>query len=99
MTELTQEMLKESYKPFDVVTDKEGNVGLITEVSIVQNIPTYVVEWLVGRGNRQAWYESEDLIVHCNMFVKIAQSTCHPAGGSERYVPALFNNFNGSQYQ
>ena len=54
MYEIKQETLNNAYKPFDVVTNKNGDVGFIQEVSVndCQDEPSrqisYAVNWLVG---------------------------------------------------
>ncbi len=98
MYEITKETLVWAYKPFDVVTNKGGDVGFIQEVSVndCQDSPehqiSYAVNWLVGNEYKHAWFDHEELTVHCNLFVKIAESSCHPAGGGAESVRSLFNN-------
>ena len=94
MYKVTEEVLKNSFKPYDVVTDKNGNVGFIQEVSVNECQPaphkiSYSVEWMVGRGEKSAWYNHSELTKHCNIFVKIAECSCHPFGNNERKVSQL----------
>lgn len=94
MYEITEKTLKEAYKPYDIVTDENGNVGFIQEVSINphQSEPyqvQYAVKWLIGSPTRTAWYRHSELTRHCNLFVKIAECSCHPFGNSERWVSML----------
>jgi hypothetical protein len=91
---ITNKSLKTSFKPYDIVTDKDNNVGFIREVSINECQPephqiTYAVEWLVGNARKTAWYHHSDLIKHCNLFVKIAECSCHPFGQNEEKVSKL----------
>lgn len=91
--------LDKAHKPFDLVTDKDGNVGLIRETSINDCQPTpehqlkYSVEWLVGDATKVAWFDHDELTAHCNLFVKIAQMSCHPHGNNKKYVHTLFNHY------
>lgn len=79
--------IENSYKPYDVVSDKNNNVGFINEVNPHFE---YSVTWLVGgKYCKTAWYNSSELIVHCNLFVKIAQESCHPMGTSAELVNKL----------
>lgn len=93
------ETIEEAHKPYDVVTDKAGNVGFIQEVNLndCQTHPyqqvSYAVNWLVGRGDKHAWYHTEDLEVHTNIFKEIAKSSCHAMGHSANAVDVLFTTF------
>jgi len=83
MYEITEETIKKAHKPFDVVTDANGNVGYIDEVSFNESQPepyqvSYSVEWLVSKETKCAWFEHKELTVHCNLLVKIAENACHP---------------------
>ncbi len=94
MYEISEKTLICAYKPFDVVTDEKGNVGFIQEVNVNDCQPegyqiSYAVDWLVGVGSKNAWYDHCDLIKHCNLFVKIAECSCHPFGSSKRKVKML----------
>lgn len=89
-----QKKLIASYKPYDVVSDKNGNVGFIQEVSINQDNATYVVSWMVGDIDKDAWFYEKELTLHCNIFVKIAEASCHPSGDGECQVKGLFNAMN-----
>ena len=78
---VSEKTLKNAYKPYDIVTDKNGNVGFIQEVDINDCQPethqiSYSVEWIVGQGEKTAWYNHEELTKHCNIFVKIAECSC-----------------------
>lgn len=96
MYELSEKTLKEAYKPYDIVTDKNGNVGFIQETSVNDCQPeghqiTYSVEWIVGKGEKSAWYHHSELTKHCNMFVKIAECSCHPFGNNGTNVEKLMS--------
>ena len=100
MNEITEETLNWAYKPFDVVTNDDGGVGFIQEVSVnrcqgdkVHQI-SYAVNWLTGNGYKHAWFRHAELTMHCNLFIKIAESACHPSGGSSESVQTLFNSMN-----
>lgn len=101
MYEVTQDTLDKAYKPFDVVSDKDGNVGFVREVSVnvcqpsgLENQISYAVTWLFRVTNpHSAWYVNTDLSKHCNLFEEIAKTTCHSMGGSGRWVEKLFKSF------
>ena len=93
MYEITEETLKSAYKPYDVVTDDNCNVGFIVEVSINNGQPepyqvSYSVEWMIGN-EKTAWWNHKDLERHCNIFVKIARASCHPSGQGRWSVDRL----------
>jgi len=91
-----QELKKSAHKPFDIVTDKNGNVGFIQEVNINcdQNDVTYAVQWLIGYGGKIAWFEHDELTSHCNVFIKVAECACHAFGGNKKNVKDIFG-FDG----
>jgi hypothetical protein len=90
----TSEALQKAYKPFDVVTNKKGDVGFIQEVSINRCQPSinsqlsYAVNWFMGN-DKHAWFDHDELTVLCNLFVKIAESTCHPMDNNKKHVSQL----------
>jgi len=86
------EFLKYTYKPFDVVTNENGDVGFIQEVSIIDGRMNYSVCWLVGNETKHAWFNHNELSKHCNLFIKMAQNQCHPMGNSRSDVEMLFRN-------
>jgi hypothetical protein len=99
MNKVLNETLEKAYRPYDIVSDNKGNVGFIKEVNVndcqpeAENQINYAVEWLTGDNKKVAWFEHNELIKHCNLFVKIAEASCHPMGHSERWVEkALFKN-------
>ena len=97
MEAITDATLKQAYKPYDIVTDKDGNVGLIqeTDMNICQDEPkhqiSYSVEWLIGKGYKEAWYDHDELTRHCNIFVKIAECSCNPHGSNGYRVAELMS--------
>jgi len=86
MYEIPEEKLRNAYKPYDIVTDSDGNVGFISKVSMNTGQPpeseqiSYAVGWLTGNVNKVAWFYRSQLTKHCNMFVKIAMESCHSYG-------------------
>ena len=88
-----------SYNPFDIVSDKDRNVGVIQEVSILQGIPQYAVYWFFGNNPKHAWFHQEELHRHCNLFEVIAKMACHPSGDSGRNVEILFDNWTSDREQ
>ena len=98
MYEVSEESYKKALKPFDVVTDKVGNVGFVKEVS-VNNCQTsfehqisYAVTWLVGTNSKVAWFDHSELKKHCNIMAKLAENSCHPFGHNARQVETLFSH-------
>lgn len=96
MYKVEDKTIIEAYKPFDVVTSKEGSVGFIQEVNVnnCQEHPasqiSYSVNWLIGH-DRSAWFNHDELERHCNLFVEIAKCACHPSGGYARDVEKIFS--------
>ncbi len=94
----SKKSLKESFKPFDIISDKKGSLGLIQEVSVNQCQPepyqiSYSIRWFYGPQTKFAWFQKEDLVKHGNLFIIIAEMTCHPFGGNKSKVKNLFDNF------
>lgn len=96
MFDVEQETLDWAHKPFDVVTNKDGDVGYIEEVNVNSSQKTpneqisYSVRWLVGKETKSAWFDHHELIRHTNIFIEIAKSACHPFGNNELQVESLF---------
>ena len=96
---VTKETLEWANKPYDIVTDGKGNVGFIREVSVndSQSSPehqiSYAVNWMVGDNPKSAWFHHEELEVHGNILIKIAESSCEGSGKHD--VKMLFNHMNG----
>ena len=69
---VTEETIRNTFKPYDIVTDKSGNVGFIQEVGIIDTQPdpywqiSYCVNWLVGNETKVAWFRHEELTKHCS---------------------------------
>jgi hypothetical protein len=96
MYEISETTLKMAYKPYDIVTDKNGNVGFIQETGINDFQPephqiSYSVKWIVGEGEKTAWYSHSELKKHCNLFVKIAQCSCNSFGNNNSKVESLMS--------
>lgn len=96
MYEITDEVLKKAYKPFDIVSDAYGNVGMIREVGVSSCQPDfdgqikYAITWLTGAINKTAWFYHKELSRHCNIMIKIAE--CAASHNSDVYVDRLFKN-------
>ena len=96
---ITEKTFRRAYKPYDIVSDDKGNVGFVQEVSINDSQATfnsqigYSVIWLKGEGEKNAWFSQEELSRHCNLFIKIAECSCHPFGQNEQCVEELFKNW------
>jgi len=95
MSKVTKEILKKAYKPYDVVTNKNGDVGFIQETDISEDQEEfnhqvqYSVIWLVGKESKVAWFDHDELTKHKNIFIEIAKCLCDPNGDSERWVEKL----------
>ena len=90
---IKKEVYKKAYKPYDVVTDKDGNVGFIQEVNVKLTCATYSVKWIVKNQTITAWWEHEELTKHCNIFEKIAENSCHPFGNGKDQIQKLFEEW------
>lgn len=92
--------IKKAYKPFDIVSDNDGNIGFIQEVSVNKCQPnpidqiSYAVKWLAGDNIKHAWFDHKELKKHCNLFVKIAECACHPMGDNKEYVNRLLGGID-----
>lgn len=97
---IKKETLNEALKPFDIVTNKHGHVGFIVEVNLNDCQPSpehqvgYSVNWIVGSGDKCAWFKDGELTYHANLFVEIAKASCHNMGGSRHNIGALMNNLD-----
>jgi len=95
MYKIEDSTLRNAYKPYDIITDKKGNVGFIQEVNVntCQESPDwqiqYAVDWMVGDNDTHAWFDHNELTKHGNIFIKIAENSCHPSGDSKRWVQEL----------
>jgi len=95
MCEKMSDTLKRAYKPFDIVTDIDNNVGYINEVSINENQDrfetqvSYSVVWIIGKGDKCAWYYHEELRSHTNMLAEIARAACQTHGQNAKWVDKL----------
>jgi len=81
-----------AHKPFDIV-ECNGCFGYIQEVNIndgqvKDDQISYAVHWFNG-SERFAWFDHDELKVHCNLFVEIAKDTCHPFGNNKKHVKRL----------
>lgn len=95
MYEVTKETIANAYRPFDIVTDEDGNVGFIKEVSVndCQTDPkhqiSYAIRWLIGNAVKCAWFKHEELTFHKNLLICIAEESCHPFGRGKEWVDTL----------
>lgn len=98
MNIIKQETIKKAHKPFDIVTNKNNDVGIIQEVNINDSQSeekhqlSYAVRWIIGNETKHAWFDHEELTVHANIFVEIAKSATHPFGSSHKWVEKLIIN-------
>lgn len=99
MYRITDDTLHRAYKPYDIVTNKHGDVGFIQEVSVnaCQSDPahqiSYAVHWLTGNEYKHAWFSHGELTQHCNLFIEIARVSCHPSGDGGHGIKLLFRHF------
>ena len=102
MYDVKKETLQKAHKPFDIVTDKDGNVGYIQEVSVNTSQPAaenqidYAVNWLIGVSCPigeliHAWFDHDDLISHANLLIEIAKCACHEMDSNDEFVQKLFS--------
>jgi hypothetical protein len=97
---IEKETFKKAFKPFDIVTNKNGDVGFIQEVSVndcqegFYDQISYAVNWLVGNETKHAWFDHNELTAHCNLFIKISENVCNSTGNSAEFVTPLFSGFN-----
>lgn len=89
---ISKETLKKALKPFAIVSDPNGNVGFIQEVSVndcqsgFKNQIKYTVNWLTGDNKKHAWFTHSELQFHCNLFIRVAECSCHQSGGNAAHV-------------
>lgn len=93
MYEVQEDTYAKAYKPYDVVS-KNGCFGHITEVSVntCQKEPNHQIQYAVTWYNgimKYAWFSHDELAFHCNLFVKIAEASCHPHGHNSKHVEKL----------
>ena len=91
--------ISKAYKPYDIVTvTKCEGVGIIKEVNVTECQPVfkhqiqYHIEWLTGNEHKNAWFNHDEITVHSNMLLKIAQMSCGD-WGSRRHIKKLLENF------
>ncbi len=87
--------LSRCYQPFDVVSDKDGNVGYICEVNVNECQPemyqlSYAIKWLVGDNDKYAWFDHEELLVHSNIMQSIAKQMCSFSGKNTKWIDMMF---------
>lgn len=96
MDKVSDNVVKAAYKPYDVVSDARGNIGLIQDVSFCKSLPAgsrvaYSVHWVVGQGDRHAWYSEGELKKHTNLFIEMSKMACDKRCGTEKDVDRIFN--------
>ena len=87
-----------AHKPYDVITIKgfEG-VAIINETSCnscqdgFEDQISYSVEWLTGKEHKIAWFRHDDITVHSNIFIVIAELSCHSFSASGNVKNVLGN--------
>ena len=69
-------------KPLDFIVTKEGNVGIITEVSIIQGVYTASIEFLHSfkSGMRSAWWNADEFEVIDSLPDILSRCLGHPFG-------------------
>ena len=95
MYKVEEETLKTTLKPFDIVFIKatEG-VGYIAEVSVnqCQSKPEHQIRYSIThlyKSGKTAWYKNDELEYQGNLFVKIAEGSCHPFSSTKGWTSKL----------
>lgn len=98
MYKITDDTIRKSLTPYDLVENiSDGSIGFIQEVGInecqssPENQASYAVNWMIGPCTKHAWFTCKELKKHCNLFQKIAESSCHSAGSGRRGVKRFFD--------
>lgn len=92
----TTQAIQIAHKPFDIISNSKGDVGIISEVYINKCQPNilhqinYSVIWLTGNEDKVAWYEHTEVIKHCNLMVKIAKEMYNPFSSNPESINDLF---------
>jgi hypothetical protein len=75
-------------------------VALITEVSCngcqygFKDQISYSVTWITGKENKVSWFNHDEITVHSNIFMVIAEKSCHAFGTNESKVKKVLGNLN-----
>jgi len=71
-------------KPLDFIVTKDGNVGMITEVSTTQGIHTASIEFLhlFQLGMKTAWWDANEFEVIDNLPDILSRCLKHPFGNN-----------------
>ena len=84
MSEITKESYRKAHKPYDVITIKGfKGVAIIKETSCnscqdgFEDQIHYSVAWLTGKEGKMAWFKHDEITVHSNIFIVIAELSCH----------------------
>ena len=101
MSEITIESYRKAHKPYDVVKIKgHKGVALIKEVSCnscqdgFEDQISYSVAWITGKETTVAWFDHDEITVHSNIFMVIAELSCHNFGTNESEVKKVLGNLN-----
>ena len=75
MEKISENIINERYKLYDIVSDENKNIGFI-KASDIAYLPNdtqvvYSIEWLVINGDKSDRYYHNELTKHCNIFTKI----------------------------
>lgn len=101
MSEITKESYRKTHKPYDVITIKgyEG-VALIKEVScnscqdVFEDQISYSAVWITGKESKVAWFNHDEITVHSNIFMIIAELSCHEFSNNDIEVKNVLGNLN-----
>lgn len=80
-------------KPLDFVSPKYDNTafGIITEVSITQEVLTASIDWIGPNSNhKSAWWSASELTVLDNLPRILAIGLCHPFGNNKGIANKIF---------
>ena len=68
-------------KPLDFIRTKDGDVGMITEVSTTQGINSASIEFLnCFKGNKSAWWSVDEFEIVDNLPDLLSRELKHPFG-------------------
>ncbi len=80
------------FKPFDIVSDEDGNVAFVKEIDVTQGLYQYSLTWITGGRTKVAWFDCKELTLHCNLFERIAESSCSQSSTERMVSERLWGN-------
>ena len=96
MYKIHDNVFKKCFNSLDVVSDKDGNVGYISEININDSQSdekwqlSYSVNWLMKKTRpKNAWWGHDQLTKHSNIMDSFSRGLCHPFGSGEKSLKML----------